>query len=401
MKLWRILCAALFCACVNLPGQIAGLPEHNCLCESFISHKDIDRLKNDSECMGYFGDVGAPGTPSYVAVCTRGSKNYFIKFIDFDYAAKKLKTASEAPVPQKTAEELLDLLKEEIFNRKIVGRRGFDGVCLEFGARVGDFFVCAGAWSPPRDCVVRFMGDIARAKSVEKISEILEKIKEIRADLKLTLKLEDASAEDVANALRGIYARGVCFEQARRKECDKITVRQRREELSKKKNLSERERILLAEIKNYKSEDAVIGWREERRNINFENISAQELIGRLSKEYSQYDFKIDGDGWIIILPKESMLKVKVPAMELSEKTVSEIMSLLPKSLNIVLYGALNISVNNTEKNWWPYKLKVRHIKTPELPLCEFLTFLCKSAEKKISWSARAFNNGSIGVMFIW
>ena len=92
MKLLRILCAALFCACVNLPGQIAGLPEHNCLCESFISHKDIDRLKNDSECMGYFGDVGAPGTPSYVAVCTRGSKNYFIKFIDFDYAAKKLRT---------------------------------------------------------------------------------------------------------------------------------------------------------------------------------------------------------------------------------------------------------------------------------------------------------------------
>ena len=386
MKLWRILCAALFCACVNLPGQIAGLPEHNCLCESFISHKDIDRLKNDSECMGYFGDVGAPGTPSYVAVCTRGSKNYFIKFIDFDYAAKKLRTSSEAPVPQKTAEELLDLLKEEIFNRKIVGRRGFDGVCFEFGARVGDFFLCAGAWSPPRGCVVRFMGDIARAKSVEKISEILEKIKEIRADLKLTLKLEDASAEDVANALRGIYARGVCFEQARRKECDKIT---------------ERERILLAQIKNYKSEDAAIGWREERRNINFENISAQELIGRLSKEYSQYDFKIDGDGWIIILPKESMLKVKVPAMELSEKTVSEIMSLLPKSLNIVLYEALNISVNNSEKNWWPYKLKVRHIKTPEVPLCEFLTFLCKSAEKKISWSARAFNNGSIGVMFRW
>ena len=401
MKLWRILCAALFCACVNLPGQIAGLPEHNCLCESFISHKDIDRLKNDPECMGYFGDVGAPGTPSYVAVCTRGSKNYFIKFIDFDYAAKKLKTASEAPVSQKTAEVLLDLLKEEIFNRKIAGRTGFDGVCFEFGARVGDFFVCAGAWSPPRGCVVRFMGDIARAKTAEKISEILEKIKAIRADLKLTLKLEDASAEDVANALSGIYARGVCFEQARRKECDKITVRQRREELSKKKNLSERERILLAEIKNYKSEDAAIGWREERRNINFENMSAQELIGRLSKEYSQYDFKIDGDGWIIILPKESMLKVKVPAMELSEKTVSEIMSLLPKSLNIVLYEALNISVNNSEKNWWPYKLKVRHIKTPELPLCEFLTFLCKSAGKKISWKAHAFNNGSIGVMFIW
>ena len=351
--------------------------------------------------MGYFGDVGAPGTPSYVAVCTRGSKNYFIKFIDFDYAAKKLRTSSEAPVPQKTAEELLDLLKEEIFNRKIVGRRGFDGVCFEFGARVGDFFLCAGAWSPPRGCVVRFMGDIARAKSVEKISEILEKIKEIRADLKLTLKLEDASAEDVANALRGIYARGVCFEQARRKECDKITVRQRREELSKKKNLSERERILLAEIKNYKSENAAIGWREERRNINFENMSAQELIGRLSKEYSQYDFKIDGDGWIIILPKESMLKVKVPAMEVSEKTVSEIMSLLPKSLNVVLYEALNISVNNSEKLLWSYKLKVRHIKTPELPLCEFLTFLCKSAEKKISWSARAFNNGSIGVMFRW
>ena len=130
-------------------------------------------------------------------------------------------------------------------------------------------------------------------------------------------------------------------------------------------------------------------------------MSAQELIGRLSKEYSQYDFKIDGDGWIIILPKESMLKVKVPAMELSEKTVSEIMSLLPKSLNIVLYEALNIYVNNTEKNWWPYKLKVRHIKTPELPLCEFLTFLCKSAEKKTSWSAHVFNNGSIGVMFRW
>lgn len=168
MKLWRILCAALFCACVNLPGQIAGLPEHNCLCESFISHKDIDRLKNDSECMGYFGDVGAPGTPSYVAVCTRGSKNYFIKFIDFDYAAKKLRTSSEAPVPQKIAEELLDLLKEEIFNRKIAGRTGFDGDCFEFGVRVGDFFLCAGAWSPPRGCVVRFMGDIARAKSVEK-----------------------------------------------------------------------------------------------------------------------------------------------------------------------------------------------------------------------------------------
>ena len=251
MKLWRILCAALFCACVNLPGQIAGLPEHNCLCESFISHKDIDRLKNDSECMGYFGDVGAPGTPSYVAVCTRGSKNYFIKFIDFDYAAKKLRTSSEASVSQKTAEELLDLLKEEIFNRKIVGRRGFDGVCFEFGVRVGDFFLCAGAWSPPRGCVVRFMGDIARAKSVEKISEILEKIKEIRADLKLTLKLEDASAEDVANALRGIYARGVCFEQARRKECDKITVRQRREELSILKNLSLWERIILAHIKYY------------------------------------------------------------------------------------------------------------------------------------------------------
>lgn len=382
MKLWRILCAALFCACVNLPGQIAGLPEHNCLCESFISHKDIDRLKNDPECMGYFGDVGAPGAPSYVAVCTRGSKNYFIKFIEFDYVAKKLKTASETPVSQKIAEELLDLLKGEIFNRKIAGRTGFDGVCLEFGAKVWDSFLCAGAWTPPRGCVVRFMGDIARAKSVEKISEILEKIKAIRADLKLTLKLEDASAEDVAIALRQIYSRGVCFEQARRKECDKITVRQRREELSKKKNLSERERILLEEIKNYKSEDAVIGWREERRNINFENISSEELIGRLSKEYSQYDFKIDGDGWIIILPKESMLKVKVPAMEVSEKTVSEIMSLLPKSLNIVLYEALNISVNNSEKLWWPYKLKVRHIKTPELPLCEFLTFLCKSAGKK-------------------
>ena len=105
MKLCRILCAALFCACVNLPGQIAGLPEHNCLCESFISHKDIDRLKNDSECMGYFGDVGAPGTPSYVAVCTRGSKNYFIKFIDFDYAAKKLRTSSEAPVPKNWGKE--------------------------------------------------------------------------------------------------------------------------------------------------------------------------------------------------------------------------------------------------------------------------------------------------------
>ena len=229
MKLWRILCAALFCACVNLSGQIADLRDHNCLCESFISHKDIDRLKNDSECMGYFGDVGAPGTPSYVAVCTRDSKNYFLKFIELDNAAKKLKTASEAPVSQKTAEGLLDLLKEEIFNRKIVGRTGFDGVCFEFGARVGDFFVCAGAWSPPRGCVVRFMGDIARAKTAEKISEILEKIKVLRPDLKLTLKLEDASAEDVANALRGIYARGVCFEQARRKECDKITVRQRRE----------------------------------------------------------------------------------------------------------------------------------------------------------------------------
>ena len=118
--------------------------------------------------MGYFGDVGAPGTPSYVAVCTRGSKNYFIKFIDFDYAAKKLRTSSEAPVPQKIAEELLDLLKEEIFNRKIAGRTGFDGDCFEFGVRVGDFFLCAGAWSPPRGCVVRFMGDIARAKSVEK-----------------------------------------------------------------------------------------------------------------------------------------------------------------------------------------------------------------------------------------
>lgn len=222
MKLWRILCAALFCACVNLPGQIAGLPEHNCLCESFISHKDIDRLKNDPECMGYFGDVGAPGAPSYVAVCTRGSKNYFIKFIEFDYVAKKLKTASETPVSQKTAEGLLDLLKEEIFNRKIVGRTGFDGVCFEFGARVGDSFLCAGAWSPPRGSIVRFMGDIARAKSVEKISEILEKIKALRADLKLTLKLEDASAEDVANALRGIYARGVCFDRPAEKSATKL-----------------------------------------------------------------------------------------------------------------------------------------------------------------------------------
>ena len=114
MKLWRILCAALFCACVNLPGQIAGLPEHNCLCESFISHKDIDRLKNDFECMGYFGDVGAPGTPSYVAVCTRGSKNYFLKFIELDNAAKKLRTASEAPVPQKTAEALQRYMKEAV-----------------------------------------------------------------------------------------------------------------------------------------------------------------------------------------------------------------------------------------------------------------------------------------------
>ena len=121
----------------------------------------------------------------------------------------------------------------------------------------------------------------------------------------------------------------------------------------------------------------------------------------MSKEYSQYDFKIDGDGWIIILPKESMLKVKVPAMELSEKTVSEIMSLLPKSLNIVLYEALNIPVKNSEKPWSPYKLRVRHIKTPELPLYEFLTLLCKSAAEKISWKAHALNDGSVGVMFWW
>lgn len=153
------------------------IQQRDTLFDKFISYNKIDYLKNDKTCFGYFGNAGGPGNPRYVAVCSANGKDFFLKFIVYNYKSNTLETQKSLPISAGLAEGLLSVLEKKI-GRKSAGtsHRGLDGVNYEFGIRNGDLFKVAGVWSPDRNSVVGKMGVISSAKDEKEVARIFEEI---------------------------------------------------------------------------------------------------------------------------------------------------------------------------------------------------------------------------------
>ncbi len=155
-------------------GPLSNLIQ-TALTSRFHSNKQIDFIKSDNTCLGYFGDAGAPGQAMYVAICSEKNNGYHIKFIKYNYESGNLEHDSISEIPEETAKLLLSILRRQINAKKDYCQGVLDGRSFEFGIRQKGTFNCAGINPTDANCTIRMMCDIATARSLDDINRLLEK----------------------------------------------------------------------------------------------------------------------------------------------------------------------------------------------------------------------------------
>ncbi len=197
------------------PAQLRGLSQiQTVLTSNFASSKLVDFVKSDSSCRGYFGYAGGPGQPRYVSVCRNKADYYEIKFIRYNYKNEKLEVAEISEISEDTAEALLSILRDQITRKQNYVQGVLDGSPHEFGIRRAGSFDCAGVNPSDASSIIRMMCNIAGAKSVKDIEELLKKWKsefvERFNDKFISLNLSKDTAIKLAEAtLVSIYGANV------------------------------------------------------------------------------------------------------------------------------------------------------------------------------------------------
>lgn len=160
-------------------ADIGEIKRSSELSSKFHSNSQIDYLKSDKECLGYFGDAGWPGQARYIAICSGNMTHFVLKFIKYNYDSKSLETLYSVTISDGLAKDLLSLLKNQIEEKKDNFPFGCDGISYEFGIRKGNTFDCAGVWSPKKDSIADKMGRISYAKDETEVEFMLGRISEI------------------------------------------------------------------------------------------------------------------------------------------------------------------------------------------------------------------------------
>lgn len=160
-------------------ADISEIKRSSELSSKFHSNSQIDYLKSDKECLGYFGDAGYPGQARYIAICSRNMTHFALKFIKYNYDSKSLETLYCVPISDELAKNLLSLLKNQIEEKNNNITFEFDGISYEFGIRKGNTFDCAGVWTPKKDSITDKMGRISYAKNDTEVEFMLGRISEM------------------------------------------------------------------------------------------------------------------------------------------------------------------------------------------------------------------------------
>jgi len=160
-------------------ANIGEIKRSSELSSKFHSNSQIDYLKSDKKCLGYFGDAGCPGQAKYIAICSENMTHFVLKFIKYNYDSKSLETLYSVPVSDGLAKDLLSLLKNRIEEKNHNATFGCDGITYEFGIRRGNAFDCAGVWTPKKDSIADKMGRISYAKNETEVEFMLGRISEM------------------------------------------------------------------------------------------------------------------------------------------------------------------------------------------------------------------------------
>ncbi|GEM_PF-4365842 len=149
------------------------------LSSKFHSNPQINYLKSDKECLGYFGNAGCPGRARYVAIYSENMTHFTLNFIEYNYNSESLETIYGVSISDELAKNLLSLLKNQIEGKIHNVTFGFDGISYEFGIRKGAIFDCAGVWSPKKDSIAYKMGRISNAKNETEVKFMLSRINDM------------------------------------------------------------------------------------------------------------------------------------------------------------------------------------------------------------------------------
>lgn len=367
MSFIKFLVKFLFISSVSLvyAEDISGINTRelsNSIYSDFESYSIIDFLKNNDECIAYFGNINNKRKAQFLALYSKGKENFFIKSLCFPNKLEPPKILKEFTISQELAKELLNILSMEIYcRRRAQFNKESNGDNYEFGIRKETSFECGGISNPYRHSIIAKVCKLSSATDEKEVRNVLEDIK--LTEYRISLHIENAGIEDVIRKLRIIYPRGVCFEAM-----------------------------------PYNTQNAIT---DPKHNLTYKDISIGDFLKELSKKYKGYEFHLDKDLWIIVHPQNSLLSFNVPKMEFHNKTVIEILSPFHKSHGVVAYMGSTVVIKKGNEFIHPCNYKIGHLKTSECSFMEFLTILSKTAEKKCSWNVhRNPNTGLIMLTFI-
>lgn len=367
MNFIKFLVKFLFISSVSLvyAEDISSIDDEelrNLIYSDFESYSRIDFLKNNDECIAYFGNISDKVKAQFLTLYSKGKENFFVRSLCFTSKLEPPKILKEFTISQELAKELLNILSMEIYCRRgLQFNKESNATNYEFGIRKETSFECGGISNPYRHSIIAKVCKLSSAIDEEEIRTILEDIK--LTEYRISLHIENADIKDVIRKLRIIYPRGVCFEAM-----------------------------------SYDTRNAIT---EPKYNLTYTEISIEDLLKELSKKYKGYEFHLDKDLWIIVHPKNSFLSFNVPKMECHNKTVTEILSPFYKSHGVAAYMGSKVAVKKGNKFIHPCDYKIGHLKTSECSFMELLTILSKTAEKKCSWNVhRNPKTGLIMLTFI-